>query len=88
MADGSGGQMTMLSLEQFFSTCPMANIQSQPVPPRMWQLGPTFPSTVISDIFYHIPAQLSSPEGWTMMERSCRVWIAEGDKTVTRMDAA
>ncbi len=87
-AAGSDGQTTISSLVQFFSTSRKASIRSPPVPLHPWQLGPALPHTVVIDTSHHTPTQLPSPEGWTVMKRNGRVWIAEGDRNVTRMDAA
>ncbi len=46
------------------------------------------PHTVVFDTSHHTPAPLPSPYGWAVMKRNGRVWIAEGDRNVTRMDAA
>jgi len=84
----SDGQTTISSLVQYFSTRRKTNIQYPPVPLHLWQLGPALPHTVVIDTSHHTPAQLPSPDGWTVMKRNGRVWIAEGDRNVTRMDAA
>jgi hypothetical protein len=87
-AIGSDGQMTISSLTQYFSTRRKTSVQPPPVPFHPWQTEPALPHTVIIDTSHHNPTQLPSPDGLNVMKRYGRVWIADGDRQVTRMDAA
>jgi hypothetical protein len=80
--------MTISILTQYFSTCRKTSVQPPPVPFHPWQTEPALPHTVIIDTSHHNPTQLPNPEGWNVMKRNGRVWIADGDRQVTRMDAA
>ena len=87
-ATGSDGQMTISSLKQYFSTRRKTSFQLPPVPFHPWQTEQALPHTMVIDTFHHNPTQLPSPEGWNVMKRNGRVWIADGYRHVTRMDAA
>ena len=87
-AAGNDSQTTISSLLQYFSTDRKVSLQSPPAPLHPWQLGPALPNLVVIDTAHHTPAPLKSPAGWTLMKRNSRIWIAEGDWNITRMDAA
>ena len=51
-------------------------------------MDPPLPNHVTIDLSHHHPTQLSSPEGWGVMQRNGRVWIAKKDNCPFGLDAA
>ena len=55
IADGSGGQMTISSLAQYFSTLLITSVQTPPVTLHAGQVDLSLPPTVVIDISHHNP---------------------------------
>ena len=85
---GVEGQRTISGLTQYFSKRSTHRIPPPFVPPHPWQIGPTLPSTITIDISQHHPTQLPCPNGWQVMQRNGRVWIATEVKNIIMLDAA
>ena len=53
-----------------------------------WQADPPLPSKVVIDISHHLPRDLPAPDGWSILQRNGRVWVAARRNTIIRLDAA
>jgi len=87
-AGGPHGQTTMVNVVQSISMRRTLAVPRPVVPPHPWQADPPLPSRVVIDTSHHHPLQLSSPEGWLVLQRNGRVWITEHNRRVARLDAA
>ncbi len=53
-----------------------------------WQTDTPLPSSITIDVSHHHPRSLPAPDGWEIIQRNGRVWIAEHSNRVARIDAA
>ncbi len=92
MKGGSGGyssgQTELAGLVQYIthrrscaSPCPVVILHP-------WQADPPLPSKVVIDISHHLPRGLPAPEGWDIIQRNGRIWVAARSNKIIRLDAA
>ena len=53
-----------------------------------WQTDPPLSCRIVIDVSHHHPKKLLAPAGWEVIQRNGRVWIAERNNRVAKMDAA
>ena len=53
-----------------------------------WQADPPLPSRVVIDISHHLSRGLQAPEGWEIIKRNGRVWVAARSNKIILLDAA
>ena len=56
--------------------------------PQPWQTDPPLPPRIVIDLSHHHPRSLPAPVGWEVIQRNGRVWLAERNAWVVKMDAA
>jgi ribonuclease HI len=78
----------MVGLTQYFSTRYKSYHPTPLASRHPWQMGVALPSSVTIDFSQHQPTQLPCPDGWQVMRRNGRVWIAKESKNITILDAA
>jgi len=88
LGGGGDGQMRLTGLAQLYSRCPRTRVQRPLCLPHPWQADPPLPRNVTIDLTTHIPQHLPSPPGWEIWQRNGRVWIADPQRSVARLDAA
>ena len=84
----STGQMKLTGLVQYISQHRRSDVPRPTTVLHPWQADPPLPATITIDVSNHHPRNLPAPDGWEIMQRNGRVWIAERRNQVARMDAA
>ena len=85
---GSTAQTEITGLVQYIT---QRRCERRPRPAHIlqpWQTDPPLPSRIVIDVSHHHPKKLPAPVGWEVIQRNGRVWIAEQNNRVAKMDAA
>ena len=85
---GADGQTCMTGMTQSLRHSRMLPVSRPLVGLHPWQVDPPLPSQVSVDLSHHIPKNLLCPEGWEVIQRNGRVWIAGHNQRNARLDAA
>ena len=87
-AGDPAGQLELAGLVQYISKRRRCSVPRPAVVLHPWQTDPPLPSRVTIDVSHHYPKNLPAPEGWEIIQRNGRVWIAEYNNRIAKMDAA
>jgi hypothetical protein len=82
------GQMKFIGVVQYISQRRCWDVPRPVVVAHPWQADPPLPSRITIDVAHHHPKSLPAPENWDIIQRNGRVWIAEHNNRVIKMDAA
>ena len=87
-ARGPAGQTELTGLVQYITHRRSGALSRPIIILHPWQADPPLPSKVVIDISHHLPRSLPAPEGWEIIQRNGRVWVADRRNTIIRLDAA
>ena len=85
---GPSGQTELAGLVQYITHRRSCASPRPAVILHPWQADPPLPSKVVIDISHHLPRVLPAPEGWEIIQRNGRVWVAARSNQIIRLDAA
>ena len=88
LAGGPSGQMELAGLAQYIIHRRGCAMPRPALVLHPWQADPPLPSKVVIDISHHLPRDLPAPEGWSILQRNGRVWVATRSNEIIRLDAA
>jgi hypothetical protein len=84
----SPAQNEMKGLVQYVTHRSCGSGQRLVSTPQLWQTDPPLPPRIVIDLSHHHPRSLPAPVGWEVIQRNGRVWLAERNAWVVKMDAA
>ena len=87
-SDNPSGQMKFVGVVQYISQRRCWDVPRPILVAHPWQADPPLPSRVTIDVAHHHPKSLPAPDNWEIIQRNGRVWIAEHNNRVVKMDAA